>query len=275
MRTSVYTSLFNYDPEKFDLFGAFKNWSKYSDEIVIATFEDQREGLEGVVAKVFLDYNGKDDFYNRFKIVSCLDTSLDDPLFDGKLKNAALQACSNELVIQQDMDERIGGDTEQWDTLKYVLKNRKASHAAMISVIDLYKDYNHYKSVNGKWYLHLKEGSNRGPVNFAKREDGSLDIYKSDSCELIDENGDLIPYFIDPRFAQPFANKEIESFDISMPHVIHLGYVDLNKRIENNKFWQPVWSNRNGEEVKTAVSLEQLEKENKYFKHKQKSPWWV
>jgi hypothetical protein len=274
MRTSVYTSLFNYDPEKFDLFGAFKNWSKYSDEIVIATFEDQREGLEGVVAKVFLDYNGKDDFYNRFKIVSCLDTSLDDPLFDGKLKNAALQACSNELVIQQDMDERIGGDTEQWDTLKYVLKNRKAPHAAMISVIDLYKDYNHYKSVNGKWYLHLKEGSNRGPVNFAKREDGSLDINKSDSCELIDENGDLIPYFIDPRFAQPFANKEIESFDISMPHVIHLGYVDLNKRIENNKFWQPVWSNRNGEEVKTAVSLEQLEKENKYFKHKQKSPWW-
>jgi hypothetical protein len=56
------------------------------------------------------------------------------------------------------MDERIGGDTEQWDTLKYVLKNRKAPHAAMISVIDLYKDYNHYKSVNGKWYLHLKEG---------------------------------------------------------------------------------------------------------------------
>jgi hypothetical protein len=275
MRTSVYTSLFNYDPEKFDLFGAFKNWSKYSDEIVIATFEDQREGLEGVVAKVFLDYNGKDDFYNRFKIVSCLDTSLDDPLFDGKLKNAALQACSNELVIQQDMDERIGGDTEQWDTLKYVLKNRKAPHAAMIQVIDLYKDFDHYKGVGAKWYLHLKEKSNRGPVNFARRGDGSIDTNKSDSCELIDENGDLIPYFIDPRFAQLFTNKEIESFDISMPHVIHLGYVDLNKRIENNKFWQPIWSNRNGEEVKTAVSLEQLEKENKYFKHKQKSPWWV
>jgi hypothetical protein len=53
MRTSVYTSLFNYDPEKFDLFGAFKNWSKYSDEIVIATFEDQREGLEELLLKSF------------------------------------------------------------------------------------------------------------------------------------------------------------------------------------------------------------------------------
>lgn len=275
MRTSVYTSLFNYDPDKFDLLGAFKNWSQYADEIVIATFEDQREVLERVVAKVFLEYNGKDDFYNRFKIVSCLDTSLDDPLFDGKLKNAALQACSNELVIQQDMDERIGGDTEQWDTLKYVLKNRKAPHAAMIQVIDLYKDFDHYKGVGAKWYLHLKEKSNRGPVNFAKREDGSLDINKSDSCELIDENGDLIPYFIDPRFAQPFANKEIESFDISMPHVIHLGYLDLTKRAEHNKFRKKCWEAMEGKPVEVATTVKDLEKENKYFAHKQKSPWWV
>ena len=128
------------------------------------------------------------------------------------------------------------------------------------------------KTYNTQLNVEIIDG---GPVSFARRGDGSIDTNKSDSCELIDENGDLIPYFIDPRFAQLFTNKEIESFDISMPHVIHLGYVDLNKRIENNKFWQPIWSNRNGEEVKTAVSLEQLEKENKYFKHKQKSPWWV
>ena len=144
----------------------------------------------------------------------------------------------------------------------------------MVPVIDLYKDYNHYKSVGGKWYLHHKEGTNRGPVNFAKREDGSLDINKSDSCELIDEIGNLIPYFVDPRFSQPFTNKEAESFDISMPHIIHLGYLDLNNRIENNKFWQPIWSNRDGKEVSTAITLEQLEKENIYFAHKLKSPWW-
>jgi hypothetical protein len=271
MKTSIYTSLFNYSTEKFDLFAAFKNWSKYADEIVIATFEDQAKDISAVVGSEMCGFWD----IPEFQIVSCPDTSLNDPLFDGKLKNAALQACSNEIVIQQDMDERIGGETEQWDTLKYVLKNRKAPHAAMIQVIDLYKDFDHYKGVGAKWYLHLKEKSNRGPVSFARRGDGSIDTNKSDSCELIDENGDLIPYFIDPRFAQPFTNKEIESFDISMPHIIHLGYVDLNKRIENNKFWQPIWSNRNGEEVETAVSLEQLEKENKCFKHKQKSPWWV
>jgi hypothetical protein len=43
VKASVYTSLFNYSPDKFDLVGAFKNWSKYADEIVIATFEDQKD----------------------------------------------------------------------------------------------------------------------------------------------------------------------------------------------------------------------------------------
>ena len=157
MKTSIYTSLFNYDPDKFDLFGAFKNWSQYADEIVIATFEDQVKDLSVIVESEMLGLLN----IPEFQIVSCTDTSLDDPLFDGKLKNAALQACSNELVIQQDMDERISGDTEQWNTLKYVLINRQAPLAAMVPVIDLYKDYNHYKGVGGKWYLHIKEGSYR------------------------------------------------------------------------------------------------------------------
>ena len=84
MKTSIYTSLFNYDPDKFDLFGAFKNWSQYADEIVIATFEDQIKDLSLIVeSEMFGLLN-----IPEFQIVSCPDTSLDDPLFDGKLKNA-------------------------------------------------------------------------------------------------------------------------------------------------------------------------------------------
>ena len=270
MKTSIYTSLFNYDSDKFDLFGAFKNWSQYADEIVIATFEDQVKDLLVIVESEMLGLLN----IPEFQIVSCTDTSLDDPLFDGKLKNAALQACSNEFVIQQDMDERIGGDIEQWNTLKYVLKNRQAPLAAMVPVIDLYKDYNHYKGVGGKWYLHLKKGSNRGPVNFAKREDGSLDINKSDSCELIDELGNLVPYFVDSRFAEPFTNKEVEIFNLSMPHIIHLGYLDLTKRAEHNKFRKKCWEAMEGKPVEVATTIEALEKENTYFAHKLKSPWW-
>lgn len=269
MKTSIYTSLFNYDPEKFDLLGAFKNWSKYADEIVIGTFEDQFDRLQHIFLRE--DYGA--DF--NYKIVSCPETSIEDPLFDGKLKNAALQACSNEFVIQQDMDERIGGDIPQWIYLKAVLETLKPPYAAMIPVIDLYKNYDNYKGVGAKWYLHLKEKSYRGAVNFAKREDGSLDINKSDSCELIDKNGNLIPYFVDSRFAEPFTNKEIESFDISMPHVIHLGYLDLKKRAEHNKFRKKCWEAMDGKPVEVATTVEELEKENQCFPHKLGNKWWL
>jgi hypothetical protein len=270
MKTSIYTSLFNYSIDKFDLLGAFKNWSKYADEIVITTFEDQAKDISAVVESEMCGFWD----IPEFQIVSCADTSLNDPLFDGKLKNAALQACSNEFVIQQDMDERIGGETEQWNYLISYLSNLKPPYSVMIPVIDLYKDYNHYKSIGGKWYLHFKEGSSRGPVNFAKREDGSLDINKSDSCELIDENGNLIPYLVDSRFSQPFVNKEAESLDISMPHVIHLGYLDLTKRAEHNKFRKKCWEAMDGKAVEVATTIEALEKENDFFIHGLGSRWW-
>lgn len=271
MKTSIYTSLFNYDPEKFDLLEAFKNWSKYADEIVIATFEDQAKDISAIVGSEMCGFWD----IPEFQIVSCPDTSLDDPLFDGKLKNAALQACSNELVIQQDMDERLGGDIRQWNYLTSVLLTLKPPYAAMIPVIDLYKDYHHYKAVNAKWYLHIKEGSFRGAVNFAKREDGSLDISKSDSCELIDKNENLIPYFVDSRFAQPFTNKEVDQMNASMPHVIHLGYLDLTKRAEHNKFRKKCWEAMEGHPVETATTVEQLEKENQCFPHKLGNKWWL
>lgn len=270
---SVYTSLFNYSPEKFDLVGALSNWSKYADKIFIATFPEQKEeifqliwkewyngslSLEGGTSKAFVD------------VVSC-ETSLDDPLFDGKLKNAALQACQTELVIQVDMDERLHGNLSSWEDLGKILKDAPTPFAFMIPVIDLYKDYDHYKGVNRKWYFHLKEGSFRGPVNFAKKDGNLIDINKSDSCELIDKNGDLVPYYIDDRFFCKTAN----IFDIKQCHVIHLGYLNLSQRVENNKFWRGVWSARAGEEVKVAQSIEELDAENIAKKHNLKPCWWI
>lgn len=261
MKASVYTSLFNYSPEKFDLSGAFKNWSKYADEVVIATFEEQRDEI----IYHALCNSPREDF--KFKVVFCPDTSLDDHLFDGKLKNAALQACSNELVIQLDADELIGGDIKQWEYLGDVLTKQIAPFSCMIPVIDLYKDYSHYKSVGTKWYLSLKKGLYRGPVNFAKKGGNLIDINKSDSCEAIDEHGDLVPSFADTRF--------IESFDTSYVHVIHTGYLDLDKRIENNKFWKPYWESRCGESVEVATTLEKLEEENKAIPHGLPEKWWT
>ena len=55
----------------------------------------------------------------KIKVVS-VETDLEDPYFDGKLKEAALRQCKNEIVIQQDFDERIGGDPYQWEGSRLV-----------------------------------------------------------------------------------------------------------------------------------------------------------
>ena len=265
---SVYTSLFNYSPDKFDLVAALENWSKYADEIVIGTFKDGQPELYRAVAE------STDNIKSCFvKIVEC-DTSLNDPLFDGKVKNAALQACSNDIVIQQDMDERLGGKKELWGALfNYLSQSDKTTPSAFfIECIDLYKDYNHYKSLGHKWYIHTKENTFRGPVNFGIREDGTVDTDKSDGCELIDAKGNLIPTFtLNERFKDQNG-----VFNTDLPHVIHLGYLDLEKRLEhNNSFWASAWSNLNGREVKIPLTLEELEVENQAKKHYLPTKWWV
>lgn len=267
MKASVYTSLFNYSPDKFDLLGAFKNWFKYADEIVIATFQDQKEFIIRSIQYSDPRFVG---WSYGVRVVSCPDTSLDDPLFDGKLKNAALQACSNELVILQDMDERLGGNIDQWEYLGELLKKQEPPFACMIPVIDLYGDFGHYKNVNAKWYLSLKKDLYRGPVNFAKKENGLIDITKSDTTEAVDKDGNLVPYFYDNRFYCEQENR----FDVNQCHVIHLGFLNLEKRVENNKFWKPHWESRCGESVEVATTLEKLVEENKAIPHGLAEKWW-
>lgn len=271
MKVSVYTSLFNYSPDKFDLNGAFSNWSKYADEIVIATFKDQELPLGKIIFKDYFEgfYQCAPENEGKpfIKLIGVEDTSLNDPLFDGKLKNAALQVCSNNTVIQQDFDERIGGDIEEWEKAIRSIYSCSFPIACMIPVIDLYKDLDHYKGINQKWYLHQKEGMYRGPVYFAKRPDGSIDITKSDSCELVNDRDELVPSTVDRRF--------IDTMDTRYPHIIHTGYLDLNKRVENNKFWGPIWSARNGSKVKVAQTLEEVEAENEAKKHNLGREWWA
>lgn len=267
MNISVYTSLFNVDNEMFDISAAFKNWNKYADEIVIATMEDQYVKVLTYVVGLYEEYKGLADI----KVIS-VKTTLDDPLFDGKLKEGALRECKNEIVIQQDFDERIGGDPYQWEGLLSFLSRNDDFKAFMLPVIDLYKDLDHYKGLGGKWYLHHKDGCHRGPVAFAKREDGTIDTEKSDTCELIDEDGNLASFLRDDRFTLSTIS---DRFNISMPHIIHLGYLDLDKRVENNKFWEDIWSLREGSKVNVAKSIEGLEEENNAIPHGIKRCWWT
>lgn len=267
MKISVYSSLFNVESGLFDLEDALLNWSKYADEIAIATFEDEKNSIVTAIkcAAEAISFKG------GIKVVVKKDTNLDDPLFDGKLKNAALQACSNEIVIQQDFDERIGGKKSYWKDLAERIIQFKMPLGCHIPVIDLYKDLDSYKSVNAKWYIHTKAGTKRGPVNFAIRSDGTIDVTKSDTCELINHNGDLTSSIAELSFKTETQNGK---FNTQFPHIIHLGYLNLNNRIENNKFWSKIWSARNGKKVEVAQDLDTLEKENDARPHGLEKEWW-
>ena len=134
MNVSIYSTLFNPEKELFDVAAAIRNWEEYADEIVIATVKGQTTKVKKYLPK------GK-----KIKIVVDKEISLDDPLYDGKLKNCALQACSNEIVIQQDMDERLGGHISEWQSLISQLEIFNRKSAVMIPVIDLFMDLDHYK----------------------------------------------------------------------------------------------------------------------------------
>lgn len=265
-KLSVYTTLFNVENGMFNVQGALRNWSHYADQIVVATIKGQARKVCDAVT-----YREDVQFPAKVKVVE-VDTSLDDPYFDGKLKNEALQNCDNDFVIQQDLDERIGGDKILWNQLSSELVRKPEFAAYMIPVIDLYKDTEHFKDIGRKWYLHRRKGCYRGPVAFAKRDDGTIDTDKSDTCELIDANGNLVPFLSEERFVSPPMFGTM--FNDYAPHIIHLGYINLEKRVENNKFWEPVWSARNGKTVRVATSIEDIEQENHAISHGLGGKWW-
>ena len=133
----------------------------------------------------------------------------------------------------------------------------------MLPTIDLYEDLDHYINIGQKWYLHTKEGSHRGSVAWARKEDGSLDPEKSDTCELIDSNGNLIP-----------CVAKIQLDDLN-PKIIHLGYLDLEKRNNVNKFWGKIWNHRkNGKYDASYEPEEVVSGDSRKKKHDIPKPIW-
>ena len=248
MKVSIYTSAFNIKECSFDIVGAIENYSKIADEICIATLFDSKNDL--------LILNN----LNNPKVKIATDENITKDTFakDGKLKNLALQNCSNNICIQLDCDERIYNQ-EIW---KLFIENNSpqilSGFPVMIPVIDLYKSKEYYCSINRKWYLHKKEGMYRGIVNFARLPNGKFDKEKSDGCELIDKDGNLFN-----SISFNFNNSEILKLmrDDQIPYVVHYGHLDLERRKRINEiFWNKEW-----ESYSDKKNAEEVEKE--YFKH--------
>tara|TARA_R100000995_G_C3468678_1_gene117112 strand:- start:901 stop:1314 length:414 start_codon:yes stop_codon:yes gene_type:complete len=115
----------------------------------------------------------------------------------------------------------------------------------MLPTIDLYEDVHSFVNIGYKWYIHTRDGTNRGSVNFSLKNDGTFDPEKSDTCELIDDQGQLIPCIGRVSFAE------------HDPKIIHLGYLNLEDKNNINKnFWGKIWHKR-----KTGIDSPDFEPE--------------
>jgi hypothetical protein len=251
---SIYTSAFNLIKNKFNYKFHIQNFSQFADEVVIAINTSEDNSVNEV----------RDFIIENCDNVYVLETnfSYDDPLLDGKIKNAALQATNQDLKIGLDMDEYIPlWQRYIWENIGNQLMYSPAK-SVMIPSINLYKDNKHYFSITPKWYMH-KKGLHRGAVNFAKKNDGTIDTSKSDTCELIDTDGNLT-YSIQTSF-------DIESLRTkNYPFVVHTGYMNLGNRIlRNNNFWEKHWKiESGGESPKHKVHQSMNDFQESYQEHK-------
>lgn len=253
---SIYTSLYNLSNGFIDWKDALDNFTSFAEEVVIATF------LGDVGSSQLLEDYRKDNPKCKIVYSKLLGDELD---FDGQLKNLALKFCTQPFCILLDGDERIDiKDKPQWENISRSLKTSNVD-AVLLPVIDLFHSDKEYKSLSQKWYLHKNlPNLNRGIVNFAKKDNDKIDHTKSDTCELIYDNGELCKSI--SIFYPDYPKLSIIKFQ-NYPKIWHLGWLDKEKRLKSNTFWQPVWNNRAGEEVKNIIhSKEKLDK-IEYFPH--------
>lgn len=229
---SIYTSAFNLLKNKFNYEFSIKQFCLFATEVVVSVNTSEDDTVSAL-----LDL--KSVFNNLIIVESDFDYA--DPLLDGKIKNNALQNTTMPIKLGLDMDEYVPvQQKELWKQLAQQLLKDDCS-AYMIPAINLYKDWDHYFSITPKWYLH-KSGLFRGAVNFARKENGTIDTSRSDSCELIDNNGNLVPSKMSPADIDTLRS-------LVFPYVIHTGYLSLEDRLLRNKnFWKKHWLVESGGE---------------------------
>ena len=245
---SVYTQFYNVEKFNIDFKSAITNFCEFltkDDEVVITVNTSEDNTLNKIITFVA----SLPVRYPNVEIVPC-DFSYNDIEFDGKVKNHALQATHNSIKIQMDGDERFDlNQKDQWRKAgKSLEMNKEYISGWMMNSLDLWGSLKHARKnqpIGVKFRMHIG-GIQRGVQRTAWSEDGkSFDTSKSDSTEPIDKNGDLI---------QNFAHFP----DL---YTLHLGYVDYSYREEIDKFWNPHWTLRSGNEKKEdAVTKESLAK---------------
>jgi len=248
-KISLYTTCFNAIINEFDLKNAIDNYLTVADEVVIGTIGEPL--MKDNTLSLLTELSSNNENINL--VISDINP-YEDPLWDGKLKDAALKGCSHDYCIQCDLDERVWGAKNKWhdDMVDYIHTYNVKS--VMLPVINLYKHVDYYKDYGFKWYFHVKDGCNRGPVNFAKRDDKSIDVTKSDGTELITNDGNIVSYISLSTYLQN-DYRLLLYFKGNNPGIIHYGYLNLARKVALNKsFWKNAWSRLNGSIVNNVAT---------------------
>lgn len=270
---SIYTSAFNIIKNNYDYSTAFKNYDEFADEVIISTIDNNDDSTIEIL-------NDLAKCNNKFKIIKC-PLKRQDPLFWGKLRNEGLKNCTQEFCVSLDLDELI----PNWQKYNWINYARLLAYstydAYLVPLINLWGDKNHIRWDNDtnylfKWVLHKnsKAGKNlqRGTVNFAKKPDGTVDINKSDTNELIYEDGSLVQ---SERIIKNYKGNPSEYIEecFSKIFIYHTGYLNFQDKILRNKnFWNEQFNIQAGfDQIDLANKFAPIDKKNldgkSLFKH--------
>lgn len=261
---SIVSSWFNVERMKFPWRDTLKNWVEFigpgPGQIAIAvnTSDDNTANLVRDFAKGLIDPR------NRITVdVVEISIPYTDPEFDGKGKAAAVAAATQPYVVLLDGDERIPTNQRHlWANLMGELERNRSIDGFMIPVVDLFGDERHYKKIGSKWYLTRNSPNiTRGVWKGGYREDGTIAINRSDTCECIyADTRDLIraPHLLMPGLPDFMTMSSLETGQV--PFILHYGWINKEQRLRQSGFWGPIWSARSGSDVKTESTIEDLEK---------------
>jgi len=242
-KISLYTSAFLLKTGNFDYASALDNFTRFADETVICV-NDFKDGSLELIKEWQLNNP------NRCLKVIVSEFKREWPLFDGAVKNKALQACSNEWCVSCDLDEKINIDLKPRFINAFKLLSQSGHKAFLVPNIEPYMDINNIrfdsaKNFQTKWHIHLKSGVKRGPIKQALLANNFINNEISDGCEATDFEGNLIsaPTLIPTEIIKRGNLDEYTNYlKAGGIWVWHFGHSDIQRRIKLNKeFWRQQW----------------------------------
>lgn len=261
-RFSIYSTSWNLTgpaAASFDYRGALDNWAYYADDISIAV-----PAWDDGTAKLLTDYAAERG--HPLSIVRTPFSFDDDSFAYGKTENAALQNCKGDVMVQQNLDERLGGSKQMLLDLGEHLLRTPFIDAYYVPVINLYGSLDRYLDCAGKWYVHKRGNAlgafRRGPVHWGLKPDGKPDYNVTSTDELIDPDGKLVRYLPLVRPAaegQPTIDDLTPYVKAGMPIVYHLGYLSLKDRLDRSIWWKAYWEKATGgDKNQHPTSIEEM-----------------